>query len=89
MLKQDNPKKCKEFIQEKEFRNVDDRISKIQHVDIDNYHDENGYLKELPSNKSFLAVISPLGSGKTYQIKKLIEQHGNNEKYWLLLADVL
>ena len=73
MLKQDNPKKYKEFIKEKDIINVDDIISKVEHIDIDNYHDENGYLKELPADKHFMAVISPMASGKTYQIKKLIQ----------------
>ena len=39
-------------------------------MDLDNYHDEKGYLKELPADKNYLAVISPLWSGKTFQIKK-------------------
>ena len=34
----------------------------------------------------FLAVISPFGSGKTYQIKKLIEQHGKNTKILLVVG---
>ena len=69
MLKQDNPKMYKEFIKEKDIINVDDIISKIENFDIDNYHDENGYLKELPADKNYFAVISPMSSGKTYQIK--------------------
>ena len=73
-------------MREKELIPVDDIISKIKNVDLDNYHDENGYLKKLPADKPFLAVISPLGSGKTYQIKKLIEQHGNNNKILLVVG---
>ena len=86
MLKQDNSKMYEEFIKEKEIIDVDDIISKIQHVDIDSHHDENGFLKELPADKPFLAVISPLGSGKTYQIKKLIEKHGITKKILLVVG---
>ena len=86
MLKQDNPKMYKEFIQEKDIINVDDIISKVEHVDIDNYHDENGYLKELPVDKNFMAVISPMASGKTCQIKKLPEKHGTNKKILIVVG---
>ena len=86
MLKQDNPKKYKEFIKEKDIINVDDIISKVQNVDINNYHDENGYLKELPADKNFLAIISPMSSGKTYQIKKLVEKHGTNKKILIVVG---
>ena len=83
MLKQDNPKKYEEFVREKEIIIVDDIISKIKNVDLDNYYDDKGYLKELPVDKNVLAVISPLGSGKTFQIKKLIEEHGKRRKFLL------
>ena len=49
MLKQDNPKIYKEFIKEKDIINVDDIISKVEHIDIDNYHDENGFFERVTS----------------------------------------
>ena len=85
-LKKDNPIKYEEFIKEKDIIDVSDIISKIENVDLDNHQDENGYLKTLPSNKDFMAVISPLGSGKTYQIKKLIENQGINKKILLIVG---
>ena len=86
MLQKDDKKKFKEFIKEKEIIKVDDIISRIEHVDLDNYNDEKGYLKEIPNDKPFLAIQSPLGSGKTYQIKKLIEKHGVNKKIILVVG---
>ena len=79
-LKTDNLTKYNEFIKEKEIINISDIISKIENVDLDNHNDNNGYLKELPSDKDFMAVISPLGSGKTFQIKNLIENEGKYKK---------
>ena len=43
-------------------------------------------MKELPVDKTFLAVISPLGSRKTFQIKKLIEEHGKEKKILLVVG---
>ena len=43
-------------------------------------------MKELPADKNFLAVISPLGSGKTFQIKNLIEEHGKKKKILLVVG---
>ena len=49
MLKPHNPKMYKRFIKEKDIINVDDIISKVEHVDIDNYHDENGFFERVTS----------------------------------------
>ena len=62
MLKQDNPKMCQEFIKKKDIINVDYITPKVEHDDIDNYHDEQGYLKELPADKHFMTVISTMTS---------------------------
>ena len=85
-LKTDNPKMYDEFLKEKDIIDVSDIISKIDRVDLDNHNDDKGYLKELPLNKDYMAIISPLGSGKTYQIKQLIEKQGNDKKILLVVG---
>ena len=86
LLKEDNNAKFEEFRREKEIIDTKDITSSLQHVDLDNHHDERGYLKYLPYDKPFIAVQSPLGSGKTYQIKKLIEKCGNNKTILLVVG---
>ena len=85
-LKMDNPKKYNEFLKEKDIINVRDIISKIENVDLDDHNDENGYLKDLPADKDFMAIMAPLGKGKTYQLKKLIEKQGHNKKILLVVG---
>jgi hypothetical protein len=94
-LKLDNPnnqeeiKKIWDFDKIRINNEITELIGELESEEYDiydHYDKESGYMLPLPYDKNFMAVKSGLGSGKTYQIKKLIENYGKDKKILFIVG---
>lgn len=93
LIKKDNAE-----IYNKYFNNIRNKPSDINinhvldevddtEVKYNNHCDELGRLLPLPQSK-FMGIISPLGSGKTYQIRQYINKYYQNKKVLIMTGRV-
>ena len=86
-LKIDAPHIFKLLTNQKKIIDVSEIMSPLTQIDLDNYHDDKGMLKEFTDN-NFLVIKSPMGSGKTYQLREYIKMKGKNKKIIILTPRV-
>lgn len=93
LIKKDNINIYNKYFNNKRNQPSDININHVldevsgEAVNYNNHCDELGRLLPLPQSK-FMGIISPLGSGKTYQIRQYINKYYQNKKVLIMTGRV-